>query len=138
MTKEIWINLPVKDVNKSKIFFTSIGFSLNPHYSNGDESACINVGSKNIAVMLFKENAFKNFIQHEIADTKKGTEVLFSFDAENEEEVNEMAKKVVDAGGTMYSKPAKVQGWMYGCAFIDLDGHRWNILHMDMSKMPGQ
>src|SRR5664279_771956 len=132
MTKEIWINLPVKDVKKSKTFFTSIGFSLNPNYSNGDESACITVGTKNIVVMLFKEEQLKKFTQHEIADTKAGTEVLFSFDAESEKEVDEIAKKVVEAGGTLYSKPASVQGWMYGCAFIDLDGHRWNALHMDM------
>jgi len=138
MTKEIWINLPVKDVAKSRTFFTSIGFPLNPHYNNGDESACITVGTKNVVVMLFKEDAFKSFIQHEIANAAKGTEVLFSFDAENEAEVDEMAKKVVAAGGMLYSKPATVQGWMYGCAFIDLDGHRWNVLHMDMSKMPKQ
>jgi predicted lactoylglutathione lyase len=61
---------------------------------------------------------------------------LFSFDAESREEVDEMAKKVKAAGGTLYAEPAENQGWMYGFAFVDPDGHRWNMLYMDMSKMP--
>ncbi len=138
MTKELWINLPVADVNKSKAFFSKIGFSINEQHSNGDTSACILVGTKKIAVMLFKEDQLKQFIQHEIADTRKGNEVIFSFDAESKEEVDDMAKKVSDAGGIIFSHPAEMQGWMYGFAFIDPDGHRWNALYMDMSKMKKQ
>lgn len=136
MTKELWINLPVKDVNKAREFFTKLGFTLNPHYGNSDESASFLVGSKSIVVMLFAEAAFKNFTRHEIADTKKGTEVLLSIDAESRAEVDELARKAEMAGGTVFGKPAEHQGWMYGCGFADLDGHRWNVLYMDMSKMP--
>lgn len=136
MTKELWINLPVKDVNKSREFFTQIGFSLNPHYGNSDESASLLVGSKSIVLMLFAESAFKNFTRHAVADTKQATEVLFSIDSESREEVDEMAKKAAKAGGTIFGKPGEHQGWMYGCGFTDLDGHRWNVLYMDMSKMP--
>ncbi|NUM77034.1 extradiol dioxygenase [candidate division KSB1 bacterium] len=136
MTKELWINLPVKDVNKSREFFTKIGFTLNPHYGNSDESASFLVGSKSIVVMLFAEAAFKNFTRHEIADTTKGTEVLLSIDAESRAEVDELARKAEQAGGTVFGKPGEHQGWMYGCGFTDLDGHRWNVLYMDMSKMP--
>ena len=88
--------------------------------------------------MLFSEPMFKGFTSNELSDTKKGSEVLFSFDAESTEEVDEMAKKAVVAGGILFSKPAFNQGWMYGCAFADLDGHRWNVLYMDFSKMPKQ
>ncbi|HEY0029285.1 MAG TPA: VOC family protein, partial [Bacteroidia bacterium] len=86
--------------------------------------------------MLFAEAIFKGFTRAGIADTKQGSEVLFSFDAESREEVDEMAKRVEAAGGTIFGKPSDVQGWMYGCGFTDPDGHRWNVLHMDMSKMP--
>jgi hypothetical protein len=135
-TKDIWINLPVKDVSKSKEFFSKLGFSFGHEYGNGIDSAGILVGSKKTVVMLFSEPTFKGFIKREIADTELGTEVLFSFDAESKEEVDEIAKKVIEAGGTLFSEPSEIQGWMYGLGFIDLDGHRWNALYMDMSKMP--
>lgn len=61
---------------------------------------------------------------------------LFSFGANSFEEVDEYARKAVAAGGEMYAKPGCKDGWMYGCGFIDLDGHRWNPLFMDMSKLP--
>jgi len=137
MTKELWLNLPVKDVNRSKEFFTKLGFSFNTKHGNTDISACLIVGTKNIAVMLFAEHVFKSFTGTDIADTQKSAEILISFDAESKEEVDELAKKVEDAGGNLYHKPSEQQGWMYGCAFADLDGHRWNVLYMDMSKMPG-
>lgn len=135
MTKELWLNFPVKDVNKTKEFFTKIGFSLNEKQTN-ETMACFNVGEKNITVLFFAEETFKGFTKSEISNTKSGAEVLISFDAESREEVDEMASKVFDAGGTIFSEPAEIQGWMYGCAFADLDGHRWNMLFMNFSKMP--
>ena len=136
MTKEFWINLPVKDINKSKEFFTKLGFLLNPGPGNSDASASFVIGNKKVVMMLFTESTFKNFTSNEIADAKKATEVLFSIDAESREEVDEMANKAVKAGGTIFGEPKDSQGWMYGCGFVDLDGHRWNVLYMDMSKMP--
>ena len=136
MTKELWINLPVKDINKSKDFFIKLGFSYSAGPGNTNESAALSIGSKNIIVMLFKEATFKNFTKNEIADSRQGTEVLFSIDAQSREEVDEMAQKAVKAGGTMFAEPGENQGWMYGCGFADLDGHRWNVLFMDLSKMP--
>ena len=136
MTKELWINLPVKDINVSRGFFTKLGFSDNPRFSNNNDMASITIGTKSINVMLFKEATFSGFTKNKIADSGQVTEVLFSFDAESRNEVDEMAKKVTDAGGTVFSQPAESQGWMYGCAFTDPDGHRWNVLYMDMSKMP--
>ncbi len=135
MTKEIWLNLPVKDVNKSKEFFSRIGFSLNEKHTSGD-MACFKVGEKKMTVLFFAEQTFKGFTKSEISDTKAGSEVLISFDAENREEVDETAKKVWGAGGTVFSEPAEIQGWMYGFAFADLDGHRWNMVFMDFSKLP--
>ncbi len=136
MTKELWINLPVKNVEKSREFFTTIGFSLNEKYGNSDHSASLEIGEKNFIVMLFEEEIFKGFTKNELPNGKQTTEVLFSFDAENREAVDETASKVFDAGGTIFSEPAEINGWMYGFGFADPDGHRWNMVFMDFSKMP--
>ncbi len=136
MTKEFWLNLPVKNVKKSKEFFTKLGFTFNTGPGNTDTSACLVVGSKKIVVMLFEEPLFKSFTMNEVTNTTLATEVLLSFDAESRLEVDEMAIKAVDAGGLLFGKPGEIQGWMYGCGFADLDGHRWNVVFMDMSQLP--
>lgn len=135
MTKQIWLNLPVKDALKSKDFFSQLGFQFLEERTTPD-SACMLVGESNFVIMLFGEGMFKNFINHEITDTKQSSEFLISIDAESREEVDELARKAKAAGGTVYAEAAENQGWMYGCGFCDLDGHRWNVLHMDFSKMP--
>lgn len=133
MIKEFWLNLPVKDVKKSKEFFSKLGFKFNNKQGNTETSACLLLGEKNIVVMLFEEPTFRGFINTEIAT--KGTEVLLSFDAQNKEEVDEIIQKAVDAGGKSNHKPGEMNGWMYGGVFVDIDGHQWNVVHMDMSKM---
>ena len=136
MTKDFWLNLPVKNLSKSKKFFTALGFSFKDDSpGNSSVAAPLLIGSKNIVVMLFDENVFKSFTGNALTDTAQSTEVLMSIDAESRDEVDEMARKAEAAGGVVFAPPAENQGWMYGCAFTDLDGHRWNVLHMDMSKM---
>lgn len=135
MAKELWINLPVKDVGKSKEFFSKLGLSFDEKHG-GDDMACLVVGEKNFHVLLFAENTFKGFTKNEIPVGGQTTEVLFSIEVESREEVDETAKKVWEAGGTIFSEPEEIQGWMYGCGFADLDGHRWNVMQMDFSKMP--
>src|SRR5262245_15593804 len=98
MTKEFWVNLPVKDIKRSREFFTEIGFSLNQKYGNSEESASFLIGDKNVVLMLFPEPTFKGFTRNEITDPRKSTEVLFSIDAANREEVDALAKKVSNAG----------------------------------------
>ncbi len=137
MTKEMWLNFPVKDLGKTKEFFSRIGFSLNEQHTSG-EMACFSVGEKKMTVAFFAEETFRGFTKSEISDARAGAEVLISFDAESREEVDETARKVFEAGGSIFSEPAEIQGWMYGCGFADLDGHRWNVLYMDFSKMPEQ
>ncbi|TRX38691.1 extradiol dioxygenase [Flavobacterium sp. ZT3R18] len=135
MVKKIWLNLPVKNVEKSKIFFTEIGFSFNEAHDT-ESMACMLVGENNFAVMLFEETQLESCIQNKITDTTLSSEMLISIDAQSIEEVDEFAIKVQNAGGNVFAKPAENQGWMYGCGFADLDGHRWNVLYMDMSKLP--
>lgn len=134
MTKQIWLNLPVKNIEKSKQFFSKIGFSFNGEYSN-ENSACMLVGDQNFVVMLFEESLFGDFVQNTIADTQTHSEMLISIDAESRNEVEELAQKVEEAGGVLFAKPAENQGWIYGCGFSDLDGHRWNVLFMDYAKL---
>lgn len=136
MTKSLWINLPVKNVSKSKEFFTKIGFTPNDRYGVREDSASLMVGESNLIIMLFEKSLYETFAGSQVSKNISGTEVLFSFDAESTEEVDQLAQKVLDAGGELYGKPGYKDGWMYGCGFIDLDGQRWSILYMDMAKMP--
>lgn len=135
MTKEIWLNFSVKDVGKSQGFFEKIGWTLNEKHTN-EEMVCFEVGAKKITVLFFAEEIFKGFTKHGISDTNAGSEVLISFDAESREEIDDTARKVFEAGGMIFAEPAEIQGWMYGFAFADLDGHRWNQVFMDFGKMP--
>lgn len=129
MIKEFWLNLPVKNINKSKEFFTKIGFT--PQENQPSAEMCgFYIGEKKMSIMLVKEDTFKAFARNPISDAKAGTEILISFDAASREEIDETASKVFDAGGTIFSEPMEVQGSMYGFAFIDLDGHRWNQLYL--------
>jgi predicted lactoylglutathione lyase len=134
MAKQIWLNLPVKAVSESKAFFKKIGFFFNEEHDT-PSSTCLLVGEGNFVVMLFEASLFATFSQNGLTDTQESSEILISIDAESKEEVDELAKKVEEAGGNVFSPPAESQGWMYGFGFADLDGHRWNVLYMDFSKL---
>jgi len=135
MASKIFINLPVKDLAASMAFFTSLGFSFNPQFT--DEKAGSMVISDNIFAMLLTEEYFKTFTKKNIADAKAATEVLIAIDASSKEEVQEMVAKARAAGGAIYAEPQD-HGWMYQHSFADLDGHQWEIVYMDMSQLPGQ
>lgn len=135
MVKQIWINLPVKDIGRSTAFYKALGFTQTPH-GNSEASVGFMFGDNNFVIMMFLEQVFRSIVQTEIADTRINTEMLISIDAESREEVDALAQALSDAGGTVFSTPAESQGYMYGCGFADPDGHRWNILYMDTEKMP--
>jgi predicted lactoylglutathione lyase len=135
MAKQIWLNLPVKDVGKAKAFFSKIGFVFKAEKET-TSSDCMLVGESNFVVMLFEESLFEGFVQNRLTDTQKSSEVLISIDAQSKDEVDQLAVKVSEAGGNIFAEPAENQGWMYGFGFADLDGHRWNVLYMDFSKVP--
>jgi predicted lactoylglutathione lyase len=133
MATQIFVNLPVKNLDKSKEFFEKLGFSFNPQFTD-DKAACLIIG-ENIFAMLLTEPFFKTFTKKEIADSKKTTEALIAIDAASRQSVDEMVKKAVEAGGSVY-RDADDHGWMYGHSFADLDGHQWEILYMDKNKIP--
>ncbi|TDE48038.1 VOC family protein [Flavobacterium sp. GT3P67] len=133
MVSKIFINLAVKDLKKSIDFFTTLGFSFNPQFTD-EHATCMIIG-ENIFAMLVTEQRFKDFTKKEICNAHKNTEVLIALDVESREKVEEMLKNAVDAGGSIYMEPQD-HGWMYGHSFADLDGHQWEIMHMDESAIP--
>lgn len=135
MPKQIFVNLPVKDLKRTVEFFTKLGFKFNPKFT--DENATCMIVDENIFVMLLVEKFFKGFTKKEIADATKTTEVLLAITAESREKVDEMVDKAIKAGGTSYSE-AQDHGWMYQKAFADLDGHQWEIFFADESQFPNK
>ena len=133
MAKNIFINLPVKDLKRSMDFFQKLGFSFNMQFTD-EKAACLVIG-ENIYSMLITEPFFKTFTKKEIADASKSTEVLIAIDVDSKEAVTKLVKKAVEAGGTVYMEP-KDHGWMYSHSFADPDGHQWEVLFMDENAVP--
>jgi len=129
---KIFVNLPVKNLKQSVGFFTKLGFSFNPQFT--DDSATCMVVSEDIFVMLLTETKFKTFTPQEICDTTKSTEVLVCLSTESRAKVDEMVRKAVAAGGTTYNEPQD-HGFMYGHGFQVLDGHIWELIYMEPSAI---
>ena len=132
MATKIFVNLPVKNLDRSVEFFTKLGFSFNAQFT--DETATCMVVSEDIFVMLLTEAKFKEFTPNPICDATKSTEVLVCLSSESREEVDKMIRKAVAAGGTTYSEPQD-HGFMYGHSFQDLDGHIWETVFMEPSAV---
>jgi uncharacterized protein len=128
MATNIFVNLPVKDLDKAKEFFTKLGYTFNPQFT--DEKAACMVISETIYTMLITEPFFKTFIKKEISDSSKTTEVLVALSVESKEQVDQMFDKAMQAGGKE-AREASDLGFMYSRAFEDLDGHIWEVLWMD-------
>ena len=133
MTTQIFVNLPVKNLPQSVAFFTALGFSFNPQFT--DETATCMVVSDSIFVMLLTHEKFKGFTPKPIADATQSTEVLVCLSAENREQVDDIVRKAVVAGGSTYNTPQD-HGFMYAHGFQDLDGHIWELAYMDLSAFP--
>ncbi len=133
VVKQIFVNLPIKDLKKSVDFFTKLGFSFNPKFTNED-ATCMILG-ENFFSMLLVEKFFKGFITKEIADSKTCSEAIISLAVESREKVDWLFDKAIQAGASV-SKEGIDLGWMYQKGFQDLDGHLWEVFYMDESKMP--
>ena len=128
MITKLFVNLPVKDLNKTVKFFTKLGFTSNPEFTD-ENATCMIVGNDNF-VMLLVEKFFKTFTKKEISDVSKNTEVIVALSTQSREEVDQMMEKVIGAGGKE-SRDPQDHGWMYGRSFEDIDGHLWEIFYMD-------
>jgi len=128
MATQIFVNLPVRNLNKSIEFFTQLGYTFNPQFT--DETATCMIVSNDIFVMLLTEAKFKMFTPKPICDATLSTEVLICLSCESRAEVDEMVKKAVAAGGTTYNEPQD-HGFMYAHGYQDLDGHIWELIYME-------
>ena len=134
VAQQMYLNISVKDLQKTKAFFSTLGFSYNPHFSNENGAAMI--VEENIYVMLLSEEFFQSFIPHKtVVDAKKSTEALIGISVESREKVDTLLNAAVKAGGKEF-RDAQDHGWMYARTFEDLDGHIWEIIHTDENKMP--
>ena len=128
----IFVNLPVKSVAASRAFFGALGFSFNEQFCS-ENTACM-VIEENIFAMLLEHERFQDFINGDIADAHKATEVLTCLSAASRAEVDGLLSKALAAGGKPW-KPVLDMGPMYGCSFQDLDGHVWELMYMDQAAM---
>ncbi|WP_113928405.1 VOC family protein [Bacillus sp. P14.5] len=129
---KIFVNLAVKDLHKTKEFFTKVGFEFNLQFTN-EFAACM-VINENIFAMLLVEDHFKSFTKKEITDSKKSTEAILALSVESKEKVIEIVNKALEAGASP-SKDPQDHGFMYGWGFEDIDGHLWELFSMDESAM---
>ena len=127
MNKQIFLNLPVADLAKSKTFFQALGYPLNPQFS-GEGGACV-VISETISVMLATHPKFREFTPKAVCDTSQAVEFLINLTCESREEVDALVAKAPAAGGSTYDKPEDF-GFMYTHSFLDPDGHGWGLFHM--------
>lgn len=134
MERQLFVNLPVKNLQKTIGFFSKLGFKFNPQFSN-ENATCMIIGKDSFA-MLLTHKFFKGFIPgKKISDAKKNTEVIVALSAKNRKEVDEMTENALALGGKEYRK-ASDHGWMYARAFEDIDRHIWEIIYMNEKEMP--
>ena len=133
--QKIFVNLPIKDMNRSQAFFKALGLTFNPQFTN-EQGACLELG-ENFFAMLLVEPFFQGFTKLPISDARKATEVLIALSVDSRAEAEEVVAKAVAAGATTPNAPQD-HGFMFQHGFADLDGHQWEVFWMDMNAAPPQ
>jgi uncharacterized protein len=128
----IFVNLPVKNLEKTKDFFSKIGFEFNAQFTDKN-AACLVIGD-NIFAMLLTEDYFKTFTKKDLSNAVNTTEVILALSAESREQVDEIVNAALSAGGSPSNDPVD-HGFMYGWSFQDPDGHLWEVMYMDQSHV---
>ncbi|MBT2763976.1 VOC family protein [Paenibacillus sp. ISL-20] len=128
----IFVNLPVKDLERTKDFFSKIGFEFNAQFTDKN-AACLVIGD-NIFAMLLTEDYFKTFTKKDLSNATNTTEVILALSAESREQVDEIVNAALSAGGSPSNDPVD-HGFMYGWSFQDPDGHLWEVMYMDQSQV---
>lgn len=128
----IFVNLPVKDLEKTKDFFSKIGFEFNEQFTDKN-AACLVIGV-NIFAMLLTEDYFKTFTKKDLSNAANTTEVILALSAESREQVDDIVNAALAAGGSPSNDPVD-HGFMYGWSFQDPDGHLWEVMYMDQSHV---
>lgn len=126
--RRLFVNLPVRDLDRSKEFFAKLGFAFDPQFT-GETAACMVINGET-SVMLLTQAFFKTLTERAICDTSTHTQALFSFSCESRAEVDALVKLAVDHGGKAAGE-AQDHGFMYDWGFYDPDGHGWGVLWMN-------
>ena len=126
-SKHLYVNLPVKDLDKSTAFFKGIGFEFNEQMTDKN-AACLIIGP-NMFVMLLVEEYFQTFSKKHVADASSSTEVILSITADSRADVVELVEAALAAGGTVSNEKMDNE-FMYGWSFEDIDGHLWEVMYM--------
>ena len=135
MTQSLFVNLPIRNLKQTVDFFTALGFTFNPEFTN-DVATCMNI-REGVAVMLLEDKFFESFIDKTVPDTAKHSEVLLALMFETKEEVDLMGNKALAIGARRYREPED-NGYMYSWGFEDLNGHIWELGWMDMAAFKAQ
>jgi predicted lactoylglutathione lyase len=135
MFRQIFVNLPIKDLARSRAFFEALGLTFNPRFSN-EQGACLEIG-ENFFAMLLVEPFFQGFTKKPISDAHQSTEVLIALSLDSRAQVEAVVAKAIAAGATTPNPPVD-HGFMFQHGFADLDGHQWEVFWMDMAGAPQQ
>ncbi len=130
--KRLYLNLPVLNIQKTREFWSHLGFDINEKYSD-EKALCIVLKDDTIFAMLVAHEYFSTFTNRPIADGST-TQVLIAIEVESKEQVQEVVKKALEMGANCYLDPIN-EGWMYYERFVDIDGHQWEVCYMDESFM---
>jgi uncharacterized protein len=133
MIRQIFVNLPVRDLPRSMAFFQALGLHFNARFTN-DQGACLEI-AENIYAMLLVEPFFQGFTKLPVADARQSTEVLIALSCDSRAEVDALVGQAVAAGGSTPNAPTD-HGFMYQHGFADLDGHQWEVFWMDERATP--
>lgn len=134
MPTQIFVNLPVKDLERSIDFFTALGYSFDKQFTD-ENAGCLVIDEDHIYAMLLTHEWFEKFTKKKIADSTTSTEAILTLSAESREAVDALVDKALASGGSASNEPDE-QGFMYSRSFQDPDGHLWEILYLDMSAVP--
>lgn len=135
MSRQIFVNLPVRDLARATAFYSAVGAVRNPQFSD-DTAACMMV-SDTVFVMLLTHAKWATFTRKPIVDARRESEVMLALSCESRAAVDKLADAAGAAGGKADVNPKQDLGFMYGRSFEDVDGHIWEVFCMDMSQIPG-
>lgn len=135
MFRQIFVNLPIREMRRSQAFFQALGLTFNPRFTN-EQGACLEIG-ENFYAMLLVEPFFQGFTKKPVCDAHQSTEVLLALSVGSRAEVDSVIARAVAAGAATPVEP-KDHGFMYQHGFADLDGHQWEVFWMDEAAAPEQ
>ena len=128
LPRKMFVNLPVRDLNRSIAFFRKLGFRFDPQFTD-EQSTCMIIGD-DASVMLLEEARFKDFARKPVTDATRGTEGIFALSAVSRDEVDELVDTALESGGTLAAEKQE-EPLMYSRSFYDLDGHHWEAVYME-------